>query len=360
MITVASADQPLADRHGGPAEALPSAAVAATGAVSPIVAWDLATLRILLANGAAADGSGYPLAELAGTVISDLVLPRGTFDPTVAALRSGAVDSVRGEFVLRGQDGTDQRLYAWTRTVDVEGARCAATLVLPPAAMRQLSDDPTRPWRELAPIALGTVDEDWTITAVSAEVGLLLGGRAADWLGTGLFDLVHPCDSPDLRGALEGRRGLVSAYRPLRLLRHDGVAAVGLMISNVRLTPECRWVFGLVGQAAVQRTDRMRDLENRLRRIGEEVRAAGLLRWPGEPPSVRDFPQLAELSTRQWEILTRILSGQRVPTIAADLFISPSTVRNHLTGIFQKFGVHSQPQLLRVLRHPFGEMERSA
>jgi two-component system nitrate/nitrite response regulator NarL len=58
---------------------------------------------------------------------------------------------------------------------------------------------------------------------------------------------------------------------------------------------------------------------------------------------------MKHLTSRQWEVLSRLLRGERVPTIAAGLFISQSTVRNHLAGIFERFGVHSQPELLAVL-----------
>ena len=52
---------------------------------------------------------------------------------------------------------------------------------------------------------------------------------------------------------------------------------------------------------------------------------------------------------RQWEILTRLVRGQRVQEIADALYLSPSTVRNHLTAIYRKFGVHSQAELLAAL-----------
>jgi DNA-binding NarL/FixJ family response regulator len=56
------------------------------------------------------------------------------------------------------------------------------------------------------------------------------------------------------------------------------------------------------------------------------------------------------LSPRQADILTRLLRGERVATIAAELYVSPTTVRNHLTAIFRKFGVHSQTELIELLR----------
>jgi DNA-binding NarL/FixJ family response regulator len=98
--------------------------------------------------------------------------------------------------------------------------------------------------------------------------------------------------------------------------------------------------------------DRVAELEARLRRIAAELRAAGVM--DDESPSLavaRDIPQLAELTSRQREILVRLLNAQRVSLIAAELYVSPSTVRNHLTTIFSKFGVHSQAELLAALRN---------
>ena len=62
------------------------------------------------------------------------------------------------------------------------------------------------------------------------------------------------------------------------------------------------------------------------------------------------LPEMAALTARQWEVLSRLLVGDRVPTIAADLFISQSTVRNHLAAIYELFGVHSQAELIKLVR----------
>jgi DNA-binding NarL/FixJ family response regulator len=68
---------------------------------------------------------------------------------------------------------------------------------------------------------------------------------------------------------------------------------------------------------------------------------------------LRSHMPSGNFSTRQWEILTRLVRGERVEEIAAALYLSPSTVRNHLAAIYKKFGVHSQAQLLaKILRAP--------
>lgn len=62
------------------------------------------------------------------------------------------------------------------------------------------------------------------------------------------------------------------------------------------------------------------------------------------------FPALSRLTTREWEILVLLLEGERVAAIATDLYVSQSTVRNHLSSIFSKLGVHSQAELIHRLR----------
>jgi diguanylate cyclase (GGDEF)-like protein len=57
-----------------------------------------------------------------------------------------------------------------------------------------------------------------------------------------------------------------------------------------------------------------------------------------------------QFSSRQIEVLRRLLNGERVPAIARALFLSQSTVRNHLSAIYQRVGVHSQEELLSLFR----------
>jgi DNA-binding NarL/FixJ family response regulator len=97
-------------------------------------------------------------------------------------------------------------------------------------------------------------------------------------------------------------------------------------------------------------SDRVAELEASLRRIAAELRAAGIMDDLVSAKPAGDLPHFAELTRRQREILVRLLNAQRVSLIASELYLSPSTVRNHLTTIFTKFGVHAQAELLAVLR----------
>jgi DNA-binding NarL/FixJ family response regulator len=97
-------------------------------------------------------------------------------------------------------------------------------------------------------------------------------------------------------------------------------------------------------------TARASELERHLWRIAAEIEASGILQRIGTIPDSARFPQMGALSLRQWEVLSRLLQGDRVSTIAKELFLSPSTVRDHLSAIFERFDVHSQAELLLLLR----------
>jgi DNA-binding NarL/FixJ family response regulator len=105
-------------------------------------------------------------------------------------------------------------------------------------------------------------------------------------------------------------------------------------------------------KGSVSSSERVAALEHRLRRIAMELEAAGIAQRVRRLPDLTRLPEVSELSTRQLEVLTRLLDGQRVSTMAAEMFVSPSTIRNHLAAIYRKFGVHSQAELLAYVRRP--------
>ena len=99
---------------------------------------------------------------------------------------------------------------------------------------------------------------------------------------------------------------------------------------------------------AIALESRVAALEARLRRISLEAVAVGL----GENSSSAAFDEdaVALLSSRQADIAQRLAAGKRVPTIARDMGLSQSTVRNHLSQIFRKFGVASQAELIELFQ----------
>jgi DNA-binding CsgD family transcriptional regulator len=199
-------------------------------------------------------------------------------------------------------------------------------------------------------LVVGVADRDWVVEQLSVDGPGLLGGPADHLIGSSLLDSVHATDRPLLASAgaralrdhasvaIEvhvGRPGRWSSVRLVVTPMVDGEPRLGFTISDAELAH---------GSARTAR------LEQHLERIGRELEAAGLNMHRGEDLDLDLLPGVDDLSPRQWEVLRRLLRGERVPGIARDLFISASTVRNHLTAIFAKVGVHSQEELITRLK----------
>lgn len=73
---------------------------------------------------------------------------------------------------------------------------------------------------------------------------------------------------------------------------------------------------------------------------------------PGQPPKLESsrLIDLPELTARENAILKLVASGEGNTDIAAQLFISEKTVRNHLTNIFEKLGVDSRAKAIVFAR----------
>ncbi|NLW78651.1 MAG: response regulator transcription factor [Ruminococcaceae bacterium] len=62
-----------------------------------------------------------------------------------------------------------------------------------------------------------------------------------------------------------------------------------------------------------------------------------------------DKPSFSELlSKRELEILDEYCQGKELKAIANDLFISESTVRQHIKNIYQKLKINNQRALVRL------------
>jgi pimeloyl-ACP methyl ester carboxylesterase/DNA-binding CsgD family transcriptional regulator len=78
---------------------------------------------------------------------------------------------------------------------------------------------------------------------------------------------------------------------------------------------------------------------------------AAVLEFTGHPRAAgAEDPLLATLSVRERQILAAVVSGQSNSQIGAALFVSEKTVRNSLTKIFEKLGVHTRTQAAVLAR----------
>jgi PAS domain S-box-containing protein len=314
----------------------------------PLITWDKNGI-VRLANKAAAELLGLQLDEVVGMALVDLASPAEDIERTLTDFNEGRFLGVHTRRSIHVRGAQDRLVLVTSRAVEVDGLVGGITFVVPDGETGGLGRDPRRTWLDLVPVAVGGTNDDWIIVTVSSEIHDLIDRMSSDVKGRNLLDLVDPADVEQLRGSVVDREP--RSFPDVRFLLPAGGEVVVSVLLAPLAAPAAGVRFALVGHIESyfpQQQDRVAELELRLRRIGAEVRAAGLIDTAGT--AIQDHPEVAELSTRQWEILSRLLEGARVSTIAAELLISESTVRNHLSTIFQRFGVHSQAELIDRFR----------
>ena len=81
-----------------------------------------------------------------------------------------------------------------------------------------------------------------------------------------------------------------------------------------------------------------------LARVLDEFRAPPRRRFG------RTSPAAARLSEREWEIMQLLAGGLTTDAVAARLFLSPSTVRVHVSTVLRKLRVKDRESAFRLLR----------
>ena len=188
-----------------------------------------------------------------------------------------------------------------------------------------------------------------------------------DWLGYELgglvgqpVDLLYPPENiPLLQEEMTAIEAGDLRARLLVLRRKNGTALPALLLPQPVYDDELN-VLGGVGviiELATVQTARPAgyspgeaQLRERLDKIALEIQSIGLAAGVAGPPVPLEHDVLSGLSEREKEVLTQLVTGDRVPDIAAALHISQNTVRNHLKSIFRKVGVSGQGELIQKVR----------
>jgi DNA-binding NarL/FixJ family response regulator len=79
-------------------------------------------------------------------------------------------------------------------------------------------------------------------------------------------------------------------------------------------------------------------------RIMEEFRA------PTRPRFLRRTPAAARLSPREWEVMELLARGLSTDEVARRLFLAPTTVRVHVSGVVKKLRVKDRESAFEILR----------
>lgn len=296
---------------------------------------------ILAASEAAAGAVGAEASDLVGRNFEEFT----TDDPTgaVELLLAGRLKGFEAERVLRLRDGV-HRIRVWVRVLEQPPPIELVLAVLWRAGSLAKSQLPA-PGAEEPHAIFGTVSSELLIERISEDVSVL-GLDANDLVGAPILRLVAAESAADALVALAeaaSREGGVCTSVLVPSVEGDLVAE--LLVR--RLVPSMSFAFSLV--CAGDQDAGPLGAEEALRMLGRGLRALDT----GEAASALDRvgPAGAErLSSRESEIVARLVSGDRVPAIAQALFLSQSTIRNHLSSAFGKLGVTSQQELVDLYR----------
>ncbi|MCU1486607.1 MAG: Response regulator containing a CheY-like receiver domain and an DNA-binding domain [Actinomycetia bacterium] len=263
-------------------------------------------------------------------------------------LQGGTIDTFSARSSVRRADGRLLPVSLWARLVDSSDGRWIVLAFTPegavqgPSLVQPLTDGPT---------VIGFGTGDGSIAMISEDARDLVGFEPDHLRNYPSSGFIHADDLPDYLLTIStvvatGR----SHHLRVRVRHADGrwipVEAIAASLPNGD-----QYRIGFVLRAVAppadhERVEQLAELEDRLRKIAVELAAIGVAEHV-DPEVAR---LLGELSARQQEVVRLLQDGARVPTIAQELFLSQSTVRNHLSAIFRKFGVASQEELLRAMR----------
>jgi DNA-binding CsgD family transcriptional regulator/PAS domain-containing protein len=331
---------------------------------APLAAVELPSGRFAAVNPPLAKLLGSTVDALAGSSSLDQ-LPGAERHSAELGFQALADGHLTGYQAIRTRDtpGNPGQVFSvWVNAVAVGGTRVGLISVTPAAG----SDGEFRtllppPVRELGDVVLGTVDGAWRIDRISQDVTALLGITPEQCVGVPVLGAIHPSDAPGFLTAVEhARRGERSVALVVRLSAREPqwreVSAVFAVVSS-EIPPPMAFALirggpgtGPAGAAVDAGAARESRLEAHMMRIADELHAAGLLPRLERLPTLSRNPRLSLLTSREWAVLTRLLDGQRPAAIAADLVVSQSTVRNHLSSIYAKLRVNGQVDLIRTLR----------
>jgi DNA-binding CsgD family transcriptional regulator len=300
--------------------------------------------------------AGRSRAEMKKSSMIDYVGEPDVVRQSLDLLTAGKIDGYTRRGALLRPDGAPQPLLLRITAAADECPRSLAVglvLDLPLGGDVVALGSPA----DLRPTSvLGTVDDQLRLDRVTSDVSDLLGYDADELLGQSAFMAVHPEDVAGiLLLAAHAAASSGGAAGRIRLRHRSGEwLACRVAVMALAGTKAGSFAFSLSPMEDERELDsgRVRELEDHLRRIAREVTASGVAAMGTTVPTALEVPALARLTSREYEIVVRIVSGQRVPVIARQLFLSESTIRNHLTSAYRKLGVGSQLELLEKLKLP--------
>jgi DNA-binding CsgD family transcriptional regulator len=269
----------------------------------------------------------------------------------LAFLRSGVIDYCYLHGQMRKTGGEEFPVHVWVGALN---ARPPVDRVVVAAVPGETVRPPMDTWLQ-GPEGLrsvfGTLSLDFRFIEVSADAADVLGWDR-ELLGASLSEAVHPADVADFllvvaRSAAERR----AASARLRVRGAGGWIVVRCTVIPLEDRVD-RFAVGLSILPPTEHPERTgaraRRLEGHLLRIAYEVQAAGI--GVSGRDTILAGAALWDLTDRESAVLQRLIRGERTAEIAEGLFVSESTVRNHLSAVYRKVGVKTKSELVaRIL-----------
>jgi DNA-binding CsgD family transcriptional regulator/PAS domain-containing protein len=317
---------------------------------------ELSTRKLLAVNAEAAAILDTRAEDLVGSDVLAHIdsRDRDAARTAYAAMAGEVIDAYQAQRRLVTPSGQERAVTVSGRRVDAANGLYGLWILLPAAA-------PSTAIETLmfgAPaVVLAVTDHDWQIEYMTADADLL-GVKGAELRGFPLLGLVHPSATTALLAAAERAATEHLAVTVLTNMRTgDGEWADRYCV----VVPICNHQPPRLGVVITAITPTSADLgsgsklDEHLRQAAIEARAMQTL---DAIPALAQLPPGSELSARQTEIVARLAAGESQADIARSMFLSPSTVRNHLTAVYRKFGVHSQAQLLAAVLRALATQKR--
>jgi PAS domain S-box-containing protein len=322
---------------------------------------DVSTTRVVEISDRAAELLGTtPEQGIGVDYLSVTERPREAAE-TFRLVREGVLDGIKGKRRFHGRDGSMVELQVTggvirSSTPPDFGLWIAREVA--EAEDRALGDEVVALalWSHAGAEFTGariTLDHRWRIAHVRPDAEPVLGRPPAELLGMSVVELTHPDDQAALLLAFAQSTTETSPHVVVRLRDQDrGWRTVRAVVCLQDGDGALPFSLGVAPAVEPETPDAggASELAGHLRRIASQIEAASILTPLFEKAAAFGVPAAGRLSPRQWEIASRLVQGERVATIAVELYLSQSTVRNHLSAIFQKFGVHSQTELLALWR----------
>jgi len=298
----------------------------------PILAVCLRDNRIVWAN----EETQLRLGDVIETALADLARDQ----ESLQAILAQAVTNRYGiaARALHGRDGALLRVWDVLVTIPTKNARHQAVLFLSPADDEFLTH---------------VIERAAVLAVVTDETGTIL------WATPGALELLQPKQLGDkvwnteapmspardaFRAALQGTPRAYSDR--LLVSRSDREFAVEVRIEP--LTTPSSHTF--LWQARPPLDENLTfDAIAAIDRIKGELRRLRLGPSAGMSRATPDIPGMELLTEKEHEILNLVAQGLRPKGISFRLSLSPSSVRNHLSSIYRKLGVHDQAALLELL-----------